>query len=157
MMELADQPLPALAPGRLSRAAGGRGGVAWSAGLWMLLIICCGLPLLWLVAQIALHPGSIRGLRMDSFRWALLGRTLGYNAVAAVLATLLGLPAALVLGRGRGAVAGVLWFCLPVTLLLPSIAYAYAWAQFVRLASEPAGRALAAVLRPESHLLHWLG
>src|SRR3954452_9774075 len=116
MMELADQPLPALAPGRPSRA-GGRGGVAWSAGLWMLLIICCGLPLLWLVAQIALHPGSIRGLRMDSFRWALLGRTLGYNAVAALLATMLGLPAALVLGRGRGAVAGVFWFCLPVTLL----------------------------------------
>src|SRR3954466_16142914 len=156
MMELADQPLPALAPGRPSRA-GARGAVGWSAGLWLLLIVCCGLPLLWLAAQIALHPASLRGLRMDAFRWALLGRTLGYNGIAAVLATLLGLPAALVLGRGRGAVAGVLWFCLPVTLLLPSIAYAYAWAQFVRLASEPAGRAIAAVLRPESPVLHWLG
>jgi ABC-type Fe3+ transport system permease subunit/sugar lactone lactonase YvrE len=155
MMELAYQPPPALTARR--RLPAGRGTFAWSAGLWLLLIVCCGLPLLWLVAQIALHPASLRGLRMDPFRWALLGRTLGYNAVAAVLATLLGLPAALVLGRGRGVVAGVLWFCLPVTLLLPSIAYAYAWAQFVRLASEPAGRAVAAVLRPESPVLHWLG
>src|SRR3954469_9429668 len=103
MMELADQPLPALAPGRPSRARG-RGGVAWSAGLWMLLIICCRLPLLWLVAQIALHPGSIRGLRMDSFPWGLLGVKVGFNAVGAVLATMVGLPAALVLGRGWGAV-----------------------------------------------------
>lgn len=128
-----------------------------SALLWLTLFVCCGLPLLWLVAQIVANPVSLSGLRMDAFRWGILGRTLGYNAGVAVIATVLALPAALVLGRGRGRLAAALWFFLPVTLLLPSLAYAYGWAQVVHLVSGPAGRVLGVFFRDDSPALAWLG
>src|SRR5438105_5067158 len=72
------------------------------------MAVCCGLPLAWLLVQIIAAPASLGGLRMDAFRWALLARTLGYNCAVGVIATVLALPAALVLGRGRGAVAAAL-------------------------------------------------
>ena len=37
------------------------------------------------------------------------------------IATLLAIPAALVLGRGRGSCRELLWLILPVSLLLPSL------------------------------------
>src|SRR5213078_3393039 len=46
------------------------------------------------------------------------------------------------LGRGRGWVSSALWFVLPISLLLPSLAFAYGWKQFFRLIRcefEPAG------------------
>ncbi len=80
-----------------------------------------------------LHPEVRSELALTRFRAELLGRTLGYNGAAAILATAMGLPAGLVLGRGRGRIARLLWVLLPAALLLPSLAYAYGWKQLVRL------------------------
>jgi ABC-type Fe3+ transport system permease subunit len=100
------------------------------------LLLCCGLPLLWLLLQLVFNSQTLVELRIDSFRAHLLGRTLLYNGSAALIATLMGLPAGIVLGRGRGRSAGALWFVLPVSLLLPSLAYAYGWKQCFRIAEE---------------------
>jgi ABC-type Fe3+ transport system permease subunit len=92
------------------------------------------LPLVWLIGQVLFHPVAWAELRLTAFRIRLLGRTLLYNGVVATLALLLALPAALVVGRGRGIAARVLAFMLPLPLLLPSITYAYGWSQVLRLA-----------------------
>lgn len=77
---------------------------------------------------------QVRGeLMWDQFRFELLDRTLRYNGLAALIATTMGLPAGVVLGRGRGWIARLLWVFLPAALLLPSLSYAYGWSQFVRL------------------------
>jgi ABC-type Fe3+ transport system permease subunit len=84
-------------------------------------------------AVIMASPQVRAELHVTSFRAELLARTIGYNGLAAVIATLMGLPAAFVLGRGRGWIAKAMWVILPAALLMPSLAYAYGWAQFVRL------------------------
>ena len=107
-----------------------------------LVLICCVLPLAWMLWQIAADPAAWRGLIPTGFQQRLLARTLTYSVLVATIATLLGLPAALVLGRGRGVGARLLWFALPVGLLMPSVAYAYGWSQMLRLLGmvlEPAG------------------
>ena len=96
--------------------------------------LCSALPLAWMTGALLLHPEVRNELALSQFRAALLGRTLGYNASAAILATAMGLPAGIVLGRGRGIVARLMWVLLPAALLLPSLAYAYGWKQLVRLA-----------------------
>lgn len=108
----------------------------------LVVCVCCLLPLGWLALQFVSHPSSFAF--PDAFQLRLLGRTLLYNGAAAVIATVVSLPAALVLGRGRGWVARVAWFALPVSLLMPSLAYAYGWKQFLRLCDidlAPAGPA----------------
>ncbi|HEX8521981.1 MAG TPA: hypothetical protein VF669_06970 [Tepidisphaeraceae bacterium] len=99
----------------------------------LVILVTAGLPLGWLVGQILGNPGVMVEAKLDAFRWGLLTRTLLYNGIVAVIATVLGLPAAMVLGRGRGVVQRVLFFALPVSLLLPSLTYAYGWSQFLRL------------------------
>lgn len=81
------------------------------------------------------NPVVWRDLQPSSFRFWLLARTLGYNFAVAVLATGMALPAAIVLGRGRGILSKILWMILPAALLMPSLAYSYAWSQFVVLNS----------------------
>jgi len=96
--------------------------------------ICCGLPLLWMAGALLMASPAVRAeLHVTSFRAQLLARTLGYNGFAAVLATLMGLPAAFVLGRGRGIFVKLMWVILPAALLMPSLSYAYGWSQFARL------------------------
>lgn len=94
----------------------------------------------------------------------LLLRTLAYNLAAGMLATLLAFPVALVLGRGSTWLRRLLWLIVPASLLMPSLAYAYGWSQFVRLTRdawdvlgvgfEPAG--IADVLRCIWTLAAWL-
>src|SRR2546429_80753 len=93
--------------------------------LWLIITPCYVLPLVWLVGQVLFHPVAWAELKFTPFRVSLLGRTLLYNGAVAFLATLLSLPAALVVGRGRGASSRLLAFLLPLPLLLPSITYAY--------------------------------
>ena len=96
--------------------------------------ICSGLPLLWMAGAVVFASPQVRAeLHLTSFRAELLARTIGYNGAAAILATLMGLPAAFVLGRGRGWIAKALWVLLPAALLMPSLSYAYGWSQGVRL------------------------
>jgi len=128
-----------------------------SVTLWSLILVCCGLPLIWLLVQIVLNPRSMLALHLDSFRLRLLARTLLYNGSAALIATLIALPAGIVLGRGRGFFAAALWFVLPISLLLPSLAFAYGWKQFFRMINadfEPAG--LVDTLRCIWTLASWL-
>ncbi len=110
---------------------------------WLLITIIAALPIAWMVLQLVAHPGVLADLRLSGFRARLLGRTLAYNAAVAAIAILLGIPAAIVVGRGRGALAGALSLLLPLPLLLPSITYAYGWSQYLRLRDvflEPASR-----------------
>jgi len=96
--------------------------------------ICSGLPLLWMAGAVVFASPQVRAeLHVTSFRLELLARTIGYNGAAAALATLMGLPAAFVLGRGRGVIAKTLWVVLPAALLMPSLSYAYGWSQGARL------------------------
>jgi ABC-type Fe3+ transport system permease subunit/DNA-binding beta-propeller fold protein YncE len=97
-----------------------------------------------MAAQLTLHPAILTNLKPSSFRLSLLCRTLLYNGSAAVLATLMSLPAAIVIGRGRGVIASVLAFLLPVAVFMPSITYTYGWLQVFRLAGvgfDPASAA----------------
>jgi ABC-type Fe3+ transport system permease subunit len=96
-------------------------------------IICCIMPLTWMVIAVILNPQVRHELILTQFRAQLLERTLGYNGLAAILATLMGLPAALVLGRGRPWLSRIMWVLLPSALLMPSLSYAYGWSQLVRL------------------------
>lgn len=140
---------PAAAPGGAAsrRGEGGSGNArrerGWlAAPIVVVVLVSAGLPLVWLLWQIVGNPVVLAEARPTWFRTALLGRTLLYNGAVAVIATVIGLPAALVLGRGRGWVRRILFFALPVSLLLPSLTYAYGWSQFLRLVNrypEPAG------------------
>jgi ABC-type Fe3+ transport system permease subunit/DNA-binding beta-propeller fold protein YncE len=119
--------------------------------------MCCVLPIGWIVMQLALNPTALRELRLDAFRVNLIGRTLWYNGAVAITATAVAIPAALTLGRGRGLGASALWLVLPVSLLLPSLTFAYGWKQFLRLLGldfEPAG--FADVARCVWSLATWL-
>lgn len=103
----------------------------------LIVAVCSVLPLLWMAGAVVLSSSSVRAeLHIDSFRAGLMARTLGYNGAAAVIATLMGLPAAFVLGRGRGWFARLMWVVLPAALLMPSLSYAYGWAQGARLLRE---------------------
>src|SRR5437870_2391223 len=116
----------------------------FSSPVWVAVFICSGLPLLWLGGQIVGNPHLLADAWPDAFRLKLLGRTLLYNAATALMASAMGVPVGIVLGRGRGVVARLMWILLPVSLLLPSLAYAYGWSQFFRLlhiTMVPAGAA----------------
>lgn len=97
------------------------------------IFVCCVIPLAWMAVAIVANPEVRHELALDPFRTELLARTLGYNGAAAVIATAMGLPAAFVLGRGRGLFARVLWVVMPAALLMPSLSYAYGWSQVTRI------------------------
>jgi DNA-binding beta-propeller fold protein YncE/ABC-type Fe3+ transport system permease subunit len=112
----------------------GRLATALTAGPAVLIaVVCCAMPLVWMATAMCLNPEVWRELRVTPWRAGLIARTLGYNGLAAVIATAMGLPAGLVLGRGRGWLARALWLLMPAALLMPSLSYAYGWSQFVRL------------------------
>jgi len=113
----------------------------------LIIVICCAMPLAWMLGAIVANPVVRTELKMTSFRAALLGRTIGYNGAAAIIATAMGLPAGIVLGRGRGWLAKILWLLLPAALLMPSLSYAYGWSQFVRL-TRPVFRPLGVTFIP---------
>jgi ABC-type Fe3+ transport system permease subunit len=107
-------------------------GSGWCAPL--IVAVCSGLPLAWMLGALFLASPQVRAeLHVSSFRAELLMRTLAYNGLAAVIATLMGIPAGFVLGRGRGMVARVLWVLLPAALLMPSLSYTYGWSQLAHL------------------------
>ncbi len=104
-----------------------------SVPLWVVVGICSLLPLGWMASQVITHPSAWSTLRPTPFQIRLLGRTVFYNGAAAVLATLMAIPAAIVIGRGRGIFARILVLLLPLGLLIPSITYGYGWVQIFRL------------------------
>src|SRR6476646_8795351 len=89
----------------LERSARHSSGIPrWAAPAVVTIIVglCSGLPLLWLAWQVIRTPGALAGAFTDAFHLKLLGRTLIYNGLVGVIATVLAIPAAIVLGRGRG-------------------------------------------------------
>jgi DNA-binding beta-propeller fold protein YncE/ABC-type Fe3+ transport system permease subunit len=121
------------------------------------MLLCCASPLAWMAMQVIRHPASIAKFTPTAFYVGLLSRTLAYSAAASVIATILALPAAIVLGRGRGRFTTALWFILPAALLMPSITYAYGWSQFLRLLGlTPEFTSPADVLRCIWTLATWL-
>jgi ABC-type Fe3+ transport system permease subunit len=99
----------------------------------LIALICCAMPLVWMVVAVILNPQVRHEIVLSQFRVSLLERTLGYNGLAAIIATIMGIPAALVLGRGRAWLARIMWVLLPSALLMPSLSYAYGWSQVVRV------------------------
>lgn len=81
--------------------------------MWVCVIVCSGLPIAWIAWQIVANPQTLAELKLDSFRLHLLLRTIGFNAAAAVIAVLLAIPAAMVLGRGAGSLRGCFGSCCP--------------------------------------------
>ena len=110
-----------------ARARGSYTRAGWTLPTALIVLVCSGLPLAWLAWQVVANPSVLVEAWPDTFRLKLLARTLLYNGAAAILATVLALPVGIVLGRGRGVIAKALWVALPVSLLLPSITYAYGW------------------------------
>jgi ABC-type Fe3+ transport system permease subunit len=141
----------------LSRRERGPEHLARSAPVWIVVLFCSGLPLIWIAWQLISNPHVFVEAWPDWFRLKLLGRTILYNGSTAILATLLGVPVGIVLGRGRGIVPKVLWVALPVSLLLPSLAYAYGWSQCFRLLAHPIGEVLHALMEPDAKILRALG
>jgi ABC-type Fe3+ transport system permease subunit/DNA-binding beta-propeller fold protein YncE len=129
----------------------------WAAPVWFVVILCCALPLGWMSRQQFRRPGSLGTVVPTVFYRGLLFRTLAYSLGVAIVATVLALPAAIVLGRGRGKFAAVLWIFLPAALLMPSITYAYGWSQFLRILNLTPGLATPAdVMRCVWTLATWL-
>jgi iron(III) transport system permease protein len=102
----------------------------------VLVAICSGLPLIWMACVLLGNPWVRHAFHPTAFRMELLGRTLLYNGSAGVIATAMGIPAAFVLGRGRGFASRILWVILPAALLMPSLSFAYGWAQLIRLLQD---------------------
>src|SRR4051794_38717100 len=75
-----------------------------SLPVWLVVLLCSGLPLAWLLLTIVTNPHVLRDAWPDLFRAKLLGRTLLYNGATALIAGAMGVPVGLVLGRGRGVV-----------------------------------------------------
>src|SRR5437867_1486911 len=86
-----------------------------AAPVWLVVLLASGLPLAWIAFQIVSNPRVLVEAIPDAFRLKLLGRTLLYNGAAAAIATAIGIPVGLVLGRGRGIVAKLMWVALPVS------------------------------------------
>src|SRR5688500_1874302 len=121
-----------------------RSHIAPTLVLWIVTITCCALPLLWMLTQLMSHQRVWSESSWGELRVELLGRTLFYNASAALLAVLMSLPAVIIVGRGRGTIARAVLFLLPLAVIMPSITYTYGWMQVFRLAGinlEPAGPA----------------
>ncbi len=108
--------------------------LAYAAPAILIIATCCLTPLLWILSAIGSHRLFISDLSLSAFRASLLFRTLTYNGFAAILATFLGLPMGLVLGRGRGWIPRLLWLIVPAAIFMPSLAFAYGWSQLLRLA-----------------------
>ena len=119
------------------------------------MLIACGLPILWLLAQLALRPHLWTDAVPDAFRWRLIARTFGFNAIAATLAVLFALPIAVGLAfsrRGRW-----LWWVVPLPLLVPSLVVTYGWKQAAGLlGADPLPQSIGDVARCILALASWL-
>ena len=98
--------------------------------VWFIIAVCCVLPLGWLVFQIVAQSRHACQ-KHDSIRSALRCSAERFSTAAPLRSSrrLLALPAAWVLGRGADR-ALLLWFLLPISLLMPSLVLAYGWKQF---------------------------
>src|SRR4051794_32106729 len=95
-----EQPLTPALPQREREGAARRAARVSLPSLlvWLVVLVCSGLPLVWLVAHLVINRHVLVELRLDSFRIQLLGRTLLFNGHAALIAIGMAVPAGIVLG-----------------------------------------------------------
>lgn len=123
-------------------------------------IVAFGMPLAWLTWTTA--QAAWREPSFDAYRWGLLVRTLIYSGLAGALATALGLIVARVLRAPQARRPGelsrrLLLACVPATLIIPSLVYAYGGQQTLAVLGfsvQPAS--LADVARCVVTLAAWL-
>ncbi|MFN4243526.1 MAG: hypothetical protein ACK4PI_09835 [Tepidisphaerales bacterium] len=143
----------------------GRFPSAASVGLAAVATVAFVLPLTYLAwtAATALVVPALPG----RYGWGLLGRTLLYSSSAGLLAVAMGAVVARVIGRqqqgdacGRGAwelSRRLLLACVPATLVIPSLVYAYGGQQALRLVGwMPDPGSAADVLRCVVTVAAWL-
>lgn len=124
--------------------------------VWLVLFICCVMPLAWLAFQCIVHPHIWREAVPDAFRWKLIARTFGYSVLASALATLLGGVVAIALGTG-GRASRALWYLLPIPLLMPSLVITYGWSMFLeRVGLDPIPQSAGDVARCIVAIASWL-
>ncbi len=103
------------------------------AFLYATILLCCGLPIVWMAYQLITHPDIWREAVPDAFRWKLIARTFGFSILASALASAISIPIAISLGTAgqlvgtAGRLVRALWFILPVPLLVPSVVITYGW------------------------------
>src|SRR5690554_2411307 len=113
-------------------SAGRRAPVSMLAGtLGVGVVAVCCLPVVgWLGVQLLMHPGEI--VRTLQAEWGVMLASVLYAGSSAAAAVVVGLPVAVVLGRGRDRVAMAFAAVMMLGLLQPSIVYTYAWVQLLR-------------------------
>jgi ABC-type Fe3+ transport system permease subunit len=125
--------------------------------LCALVGLCCLPPLGWMIWQVVAHARLVAQGAASTAMAGVLGRTLGYNLAASALACLLALPAAVVIGRGRGWLAGAILWISPLSLLFPSVVNTYGWNRALDLlAVRPAPGTAGDALRCIWAMATWL-
>jgi len=132
-------------------------GIAWLAGApGVLFVAICCLPVLgWMLWAIGAHWGElIRAMRAE---WDVVLASVLYACSSAAIATILAVPVAVVLGRGKNWIALPLGIVMMLGLLQPSIVYTYGWVQFYRILGVfPMPQTWADVARCVTTLAGWL-
>lgn len=127
------------------------------AAVWSIVLVCCGLPIAWLFVQLATHPHVFADAIPDRFRWGLIARTFGYNAIAALLAMFIALPVGMAIAFGRGWLSKSLAAFICVPLLMPSLVMTYGWKQvYAVLGYDPMPQSGADVIRCIVALASWI-
>jgi ABC-type Fe3+ transport system permease subunit len=126
------------------------------AFLYLTILLCCGLPLAWMAYQLIAHPDIWREAVPDAFRWKLIARTFGFAILAGSLATLISIPVGIALGTG-GRFVRLLWFILPVPLLVPSVVITYGVGMLLeRIGFDPIPQSAGDVVRCLLAIACWL-
>lgn len=99
--------------------------------LWMLVLIVCGLPMLWTVAGLAFRPAAWE-LLADAQSWRVHGRTLWLSVGAVLVAGVLAIGPAAWLRRGHGLRFIFTALLAAAVLALPEAAWAYGGAELLR-------------------------
>ena len=99
----------------------------------LIIAVCCVAPAAWVGLVTVRHPAALLDLVPGGYRARLLARTLIYSLSVGMLATLVALPMAYVIGRGRGRWATILIAAIPAVLFMPLLSLEYGWTQWVRL------------------------
>lgn len=119
------------------------------------LVVCCLPVLVWMGWAIVVHGGELA--RVVGSEWDVVIASVMYAAASGVVAVLLGLPVAIVLGRGRDGAALLVGGVIMLGLLQPSIVYTYSWVQLLRIGGIfPSPQSPADVTRCILTLAGWL-
>lgn len=100
--------------------------------LWLVLAACCVVPIGWLVGCIVARPQTLSAAMWDAWTWRLLAKTLLLASGAGLLATLLSLSPAVMLGTTRCRfLRAVMITVVSLPILTPSIVLGYGWTEIL--------------------------